>query len=154
MFIKEEAFRRYPIGIQNFEKLRTNNYVYVDKTALVYKLANTNSTYFLGPSATFWEELVSVYARSLFSRQKRMHLRKRVMPISGFQPVLPHSWLTCCKNVILILRIRSWISGLYTWLSEQGCAERIYRTSTVLHGRLEGGRLSSLVANGVSCLSK
>lgn len=40
-------FRRYPIGIQNFELLRNDNYVYVDKTPLVYKLANTNTTYFL-----------------------------------------------------------------------------------------------------------
>ena len=43
----EEIFRKYPIGIQSFEKLRNNNYVYVDKTSLIYKLANTNSTYFL-----------------------------------------------------------------------------------------------------------
>ncbi len=33
--------RRYPIGIQNFEELRNWNCVYVDKTELVYKLANT-----------------------------------------------------------------------------------------------------------------
>ena len=47
-------FRRYPIGIQNFELLRNDNYVYVDKTPLVYKLANTNTTYFLSPP-TFWK---------------------------------------------------------------------------------------------------
>ena len=39
----EETFRRYPIGIQDFEQLRNNNYIYVDKTALVYQLANTNT---------------------------------------------------------------------------------------------------------------
>ena len=38
---------KYPIGIQNFEKLRTDGYVYVDKTAFVYKLVNTGSYYFL-----------------------------------------------------------------------------------------------------------
>ena len=30
----EENYRRYPIGIQNFEQLRNNNNVYVDKTEL------------------------------------------------------------------------------------------------------------------------
>ncbi|MDR1603831.1 MAG: AAA family ATPase, partial [Gracilibacteraceae bacterium] len=30
--------RRLPIGVQDFEKLRTENYLYVDKTDLVYKL--------------------------------------------------------------------------------------------------------------------
>ncbi len=30
---------KYPIGVQTFEKLRNEGYVYVDKTALVYKMA-------------------------------------------------------------------------------------------------------------------
>lgn len=29
---------KYPIGIQNFEKIREEGYVYVDKTALIYHL--------------------------------------------------------------------------------------------------------------------
>ena len=28
----------YPIGIQNFEKLRKEGYFYIDKTALIYKM--------------------------------------------------------------------------------------------------------------------
>ena len=27
----------YPIGIQDFEKLREGNYLYIDKTQLIYK---------------------------------------------------------------------------------------------------------------------
>ena len=38
----EENFRRYPIGIQNFEDLRNNDCVYVDKTELIYRLTHTN----------------------------------------------------------------------------------------------------------------
>ena len=34
----EENYRRYPIGIQNFEQLRNNNNVYVDKTELKCKM--------------------------------------------------------------------------------------------------------------------
>lgn len=30
---------KYPIGIQDFEKLRTNGYSYVDKSRFVYKLS-------------------------------------------------------------------------------------------------------------------
>ena len=29
---------KYPIGIQNFGEIRRDGYVYVDKTALVYKI--------------------------------------------------------------------------------------------------------------------
>ena len=34
-----EQMRKLPIGIQTFEKLREENYLYVDKTAMVYKLS-------------------------------------------------------------------------------------------------------------------
>ncbi|MDR2563591.1 MAG: AAA family ATPase, partial [Prevotellaceae bacterium] len=30
--------RKLPIGIQNFEDLRTNNYIYVDKTQYLYRM--------------------------------------------------------------------------------------------------------------------
>ena len=33
-----EQMRKLPIGIQTFEKLREENYLYVDKTAMVYKI--------------------------------------------------------------------------------------------------------------------
>lgn len=72
MFIMEEAIRRYPIGIQNFEKLRTNNYVYVDKTALVYKLANTNSTYFLGRPRRFGKSLLVSTLEAYFLGKKEL----------------------------------------------------------------------------------
>ena len=39
--------RKLPIGIQTFEKLRKENYLYVDKTALVWRIANTGKPYFL-----------------------------------------------------------------------------------------------------------
>ena len=41
-----EDYRRYPIGIQNFEQLRNNDCVYVDKTELVYRLTHTDRVYF------------------------------------------------------------------------------------------------------------
>ena len=37
----------YPIGIQNFEKIRKGGYFYIDKTALIYQLVKTGSYYFL-----------------------------------------------------------------------------------------------------------
>lgn len=32
---------KLPIGIQTFEDIRKNNYLYVDKTAFVWQMANT-----------------------------------------------------------------------------------------------------------------
>ena len=38
---------KYPIGIQDFEKVVKGGYVYVDKTELIYDMANNGSIYFL-----------------------------------------------------------------------------------------------------------
>lgn len=50
--------RRYPIGIQNFEELRTRNCVYVDKTELVYRLVNTDKVYFFSRPRRFGKSLL------------------------------------------------------------------------------------------------
>jgi hypothetical protein len=47
-----------PIGIQDFEGIRTGNYVYVDKTAYVYKLANEGKPYFLSRPQRFGKSLL------------------------------------------------------------------------------------------------
>jgi hypothetical protein len=39
--------RKYPIGIQDFAKLREGGYVYVDKTEYVYRLAQEANPFFL-----------------------------------------------------------------------------------------------------------
>ena len=47
----------YPIGIQNFEKIRKEGYFYIDKTALIYKLVKTGSYYFLSRPRRFGKSL-------------------------------------------------------------------------------------------------
>lgn len=48
----------YPIGIQNFESLINDGYVYVDKTALVYQMATTGRYYFLSRPRRFGKSLL------------------------------------------------------------------------------------------------
>lgn len=48
----------YPIGIQNFEKIRKDGYFYIDKTAWVYQLAKTGSYYFLSRPRRFGKSLL------------------------------------------------------------------------------------------------
>ena len=47
-----EGRRLYPIGIQTFSKLREGNYVYVDKTELVYRMTHGASGYIFSVSYT------------------------------------------------------------------------------------------------------
>lgn len=52
------ALQNLPIGIQNFEKIREGNYLYIDKTAWVYKLVSTGSYYFLSRPRRFGKSLL------------------------------------------------------------------------------------------------
>mgnify|MGYP002857359583 CR=1 FL=1 len=47
-----------PIGIQDFEKLRKNGCVYVDKTAQIFELAQVSSPYFLSRPRRFGKSLL------------------------------------------------------------------------------------------------
>ena len=61
--------RRYPVGIQDFEKLRTKKCVYVDKTDLVYRLAQKN-TVFLSRPRRFGKSLLSSTLKYYFQGRK------------------------------------------------------------------------------------
>ena len=37
--------RKLPVGIQSFEKISKDGYLYVDKTDIIWQLANRNKTY-------------------------------------------------------------------------------------------------------------
>ena len=49
---------KYPIGIQTFDKIIDGGYVYVDKTALVYKMAHYAQNLFLSRPRRFGKSLL------------------------------------------------------------------------------------------------
>ncbi len=58
--------RYYPVGIQDFNKLRTLGYVYVDKTEYVWKLAELGGYYFLSRPRRFGKSLFVTTMEYLF----------------------------------------------------------------------------------------
>ncbi len=62
----------YPIGIQNFEDLRTNDYVYVDKTGLIHKLVTTGKYYFLSRPRRFGKSLLVSTMDAYFKGKKEL----------------------------------------------------------------------------------
>ena len=49
---------KYPIGMQSFDQIREDGFVYVDKTALVYDLVTTGKIYFLSRPRRFGKSLL------------------------------------------------------------------------------------------------
>ena len=63
---------KYPIGMQSFDQIREEGYVYVDKTALVYELANSGKIYFLSRPRRFGKSLLLSTLKHYFLGHKEL----------------------------------------------------------------------------------
>ena len=63
---------KYPIGIQSFEKIRREGYVYVDKTELVYQMVSRGSYYFLSRPRRFGKSLLLSTLDAYFSGKREL----------------------------------------------------------------------------------
>lgn len=64
--------KKYPIGIQTFEKLRREGYMYVDKTAEIYRLVSSSTPFFLSRPRRFGKSLLLSTIESYFSGKKEL----------------------------------------------------------------------------------
>ena len=62
----------YPVGEQDFPGLREMNMVYVDKTALIYKMAHEGKFYFLSRPRRFGKSLLISTLEAYFSGRKEL----------------------------------------------------------------------------------
>ena len=67
-----EIMRKLPIGIQTFEDIRRDNYLYVDKTAFVWRIANTGKPYFLSRPRRFGKSLLLSTFEAYFKGKKEL----------------------------------------------------------------------------------
>lgn len=63
---------RYPIGIQNFGEIRRDGYVYVDKTALMWKMVDEGKYYFLSRPRRFGKSLLISTMDAFFSSERSL----------------------------------------------------------------------------------
>ena len=64
--------RRYPVGIQTFSEIIKGNYVYVDKTDLVWKMTNYAKYIFLSRPRRFGKSLLTSTLESYFKGEKEL----------------------------------------------------------------------------------
>ena len=63
---------KYPIGIQNFEKLRRDGYLYIDKTAMLYQMVQKGSYYFLSRPRRFGKSLMLSTLEAYFQGKREL----------------------------------------------------------------------------------
>ncbi|MCM1295894.1 MAG: ATP-binding protein [Muribaculaceae bacterium] len=63
---------KYPIGIQSFEKIRRENYLYVDKTEIIHKIVSDGVYYFLSRPRRFGKSLLISTLEALFKGKREL----------------------------------------------------------------------------------
>ena len=71
--------KKFPIGVQVFEKLRSDNYLYVDKTEYIYNLVNDYSYVFLSRPRRFGKSLLSSTLRCYLEGRKELFEGLKIM---------------------------------------------------------------------------
>ena len=66
------AKRKYPAGIQDFESLRRDGYVYIDKTPLIYKMITEGYPYFLSRPRRFGKSLLVSTLEAIFLGKREL----------------------------------------------------------------------------------
>ena len=68
----ERKLQRLPIGIQEFEKLRTGGYAYVDKTEYIYDLITRGCYYFLSRPRRFGKSLLMSTIKAYYEGKREL----------------------------------------------------------------------------------
>ena len=67
-----EAIRKLPIGVQSFEIMRQEQFLYVDKTSYIYELAHTGRQYFLSRPRRFGKSLFLSTLKAYWQGRKEL----------------------------------------------------------------------------------
>ena len=73
--------RRYPVGIQTFEKIIEGGYVYIDKTDLVWNLTKVSNYVFLSRPRRFGKSLLSSTLRAYFEGRRDLFEGLKIMQL-------------------------------------------------------------------------
>ena len=67
------ARKRYPIGIQTFERIRKEDWFYVDKTEYIYRMTHSGGKhFFLSRPRRFGKSLLTSTFQSYFEGKKEL----------------------------------------------------------------------------------
>ena len=71
--------KKFPIGVQFFDKLRTEDYLYIDKTEYIYNLVNDYSYVFLSRPRRFGKSLLSSTLKCYLEGRKELFDGLKIM---------------------------------------------------------------------------
>ena len=74
---------KLPISVQDFEKIRTDHFLYVDKTEYIYKLARQNAQYFLSRPRRFGKSLFLSSLKAYWEGRRELFEGLKIEKLEG-----------------------------------------------------------------------
>ncbi len=127
---------KYPIGIQDFKRIREEGYVYVDKTGYLAELVNDSVPYFLSRPRRFGKSLLLSTIRYYFQGEKELfegleigktekEWRKHPVFMIDFNGLDPNDDDTLSKN--LSVTLSDWEEKLNIKTQDASLGKRFYK---------------------------
>ena len=106
--------RKLPVGIQSFEKIRKEEFLYVDKTDIVWKLANRNKTYnYLSRPRRFGKSLLVDTLQAYFEGKKELFEGLKIMELEKEWVKRPVIRLDMSRGGATPEELRSYLNNLF-----------------------------------------
>ena len=112
--------RKLPVGIQSFEKIRKDGYLYVDKTDIIWQLANRNKTYnYLSRPRRFGKSVLVDTLEAYFLGKKELFEGLKIMQMETEWVKRPVIRLDMSQAGAVPESVRSYLDDVFNTLETE-----------------------------------
>ena len=112
--------RKLPVGIQSFEKIRKDGYLYVDKTDIIWQLANRNKTYnYLSRPRRFGKSVLVDTLEAYFMGKKELFEGLKIMQLETEWVKRPVIRLDMSQAGAVPESVRSYLDDVFNTLETE-----------------------------------
>lgn len=112
--------RKLPVGIQSFEKIRKDGYLYVDKTDIIWQLANRNKTYnYLSRPRRFGKSVLVDTLEAYFLGKKELFEGLKIMQLETEWVKRPVVRLDMSRAGAEPDTLRSYLNNIFSQYEEE-----------------------------------
>ena len=112
--VEEMNDRRLPVGIQSFQKIREENFLYVDKTDIVWKLANRGKTYnYLSRPRRFGKSVLVDTLQAYFEGKKELFEGLKIMDMEKNWTARPVIRLDMSRGGATVVELRAYLDRIF-----------------------------------------
>ena len=112
--------RKLPVGIQSFEKIRKGGYLYVDKTDIIWQLANRNKTYnYLSRPRRFGKSVLVDTLEAYFMGKKELFEGLKIMQMETEWVKRPVIRLDMSQAGAVPESVRSYLDDVFNTLETE-----------------------------------